>query len=209
MKFLFIQSNADMYGSSRSLLRLTSRQVKNGNQVAAVLPHEGELKNALEKAVVKVEIQKSLAIIDRKSFRTVRGFLNLLIRIPISVSNLCSLIIQFRPDIVHSNTSVLITPGIAAKLLRTRHVLHVREFYSEFQAFWKLYRHYISFFSDRIICVSAGGAVEQIDDGITGMPVKPGEPDELAEALDQLLSNKELRRQMGKKGDRNIEANSE
>lgn len=158
MKVLFVHNNSDLYGSSRSLLRLTARLVKDNYKVTTVLPYDGDLSRSLEKIGIKVEIQKSLAIVDRISFKTIKGFFRFLMKFPISIFNLCIVIIKFRPDIVHSNTSVLLTSGIASKLLRIRHVWHIREFYSEFPAFWKLYQHYMSFFSDRIICVSSSVA---------------------------------------------------
>jgi glycosyltransferase involved in cell wall biosynthesis len=42
-----------------------------------------------------------------------------------------------------------------------------------------------------------GGAVELIEDGVTGLLVEPGDPSDLAEAMAKLLSDTRLRSEMG------------
>ena len=45
-----------------------------------------------------------------------------------------------------------------------------------------------------------GGVPEFIEDGVTGFLVPPRDPDALAEALQKLIANPELRRRMGRAG---------
>lgn len=51
-----------------------------------------------------------------------------------------------------------------------------------------------------VIATRAGGPTEVIEDGVTGLLVAPGQPGELARALERLLGDPELRRGMGVAG---------
>lgn len=141
------------------MLRLTTRLVKDGHEVRAVLPYDGELCRELERVGVEVEIQHGLALVDGSLFKSPGKFIGFLVRFPFSLVRMMALIKRCRPDIVHTNTSVVLTSGLAARLLRVPHVWHIRENYSEFRSFWKLYQHYMGLFSDAIICVS--GSIQE------------------------------------------------
>jgi len=75
-------------------------------------------------------------------------------RLPSSVLKLCHIIRKVNPDVVHTNTSLIISSGFAAKICRRPHVWHVRESFGEFGRIWKYYRTLIQRFSDVVICVS-------------------------------------------------------
>ena len=51
-----------------------------------------------------------------------------------------------------------------------------------------------------VIATDAGGLPEVVEDGVTGRIVPKGNVDALTEALDQLLADPALRRQMGRAG---------
>ena len=51
-----------------------------------------------------------------------------------------------------------------------------------------------------VVASDIGGLKEIILDGITGLLVKPGDPDSLGRGIMELVRNKELRFQMGMKG---------
>jgi glycosyltransferase involved in cell wall biosynthesis len=51
-----------------------------------------------------------------------------------------------------------------------------------------------------VVGTNAGGTPEQIDDGVTGHLVPPGDPPALAEAIGRLLADRELRERMGAAG---------
>jgi glycosyltransferase involved in cell wall biosynthesis len=154
MTFLFSHNNADLYGASRSLLRLTSRLVTDGHTVSVILPYSGALSGALESAGVRCVFIPGLAVVERSAFKTLPGLFSFLFRLPVSVFRICSLIRKTRPDLVHSNTSVMLPSAVAAKLCGIPHVWHIREFYSDFPSFWKIYQRVMAFCSSKIICVS-------------------------------------------------------
>jgi glycosyltransferase involved in cell wall biosynthesis len=48
-----------------------------------------------------------------------------------------------------------------------------------------------------VVGTAVGGTVEQIEDGVTGMLVQPGDPESMASAIERLLSSPELRMKFG------------
>jgi glycosyltransferase involved in cell wall biosynthesis len=154
MRILFVHSGADLYGASRSLLRLIDRLQSDGHEAAVVLPYEGPLLDRLRAQYVRTLVHPLLPSVTRQAVRSPRGLAQLGINIPRSTYRLGGLIGEFRPDVVHTNTALILTPGLAARLAGIPHVWHVREFFSEFPSFWKKYQWYMNTFSDRIVCVS-------------------------------------------------------
>jgi glycosyltransferase involved in cell wall biosynthesis len=51
-----------------------------------------------------------------------------------------------------------------------------------------------------VIASRGGGTAEQIEDGITGMMVNPGDPEQLAAALEKLQADPGLRNRLGANG---------
>lgn len=157
-RILFIHSGSDLYGASRSLLRLSSRLVGDGAVVKAVLPQNGPLVLELRKIGVDVDVQKSLPVIERQKLRNLMGLVQLSAKFVLSIIYLLWLIKQFKPDIVHTMSSVILSSGPVAKLAGVSHIWHVREFFGEFGVMWRYYQKYILQFSTRIICVSTAVA---------------------------------------------------
>jgi len=154
MRILFVHSGADLYGASRSLLRLSSRLVRDGHVINCVLPYEGPLVQALTKANVNVAIHRDLPVLTRIGVRSLRGILILLKNLIKSIYRLRQFVVDSRVDIVHTNTAIVLSSGIAAKLAGVPHVWHIRESFDEFGFLWRPYRAFISFFSTTIVCVS-------------------------------------------------------
>lgn len=53
-----------------------------------------------------------------------------------------------------------------------------------------------------VVASSQGGLLEIVDEGVTGMLVQPNSPAALADAIEKLVSNPDLRRRMGRAGER-------
>jgi glycosyltransferase involved in cell wall biosynthesis len=154
---MFVHSGADLYGASRSLLRLTSRLAADHHAVLAVLPFDGPLIGALQAANVETLIDPQLVMVTRKTVAHHRGRLARAIDLPRSVTALLRAMRRFRPDLIHTNTSVILSSAIAAKLARKPHVWHIREFYADFPTLWPYHRRLITTCADAVVCVS--GAV--------------------------------------------------
>ncbi len=56
-----------------------------------------------------------------------------------------------------------------------------------------------------VVVSSAGGLKEVVEDGVTGLLVKPENPRETMTALEKLLINEDLRREMGRNGRKRVE----
>ena len=153
-RILFIHSGSDLYGASRSLLRLSSRLVHDGVTVLTVLPYDGPLHDALQAKGVEVLVQKDLAVIERKKIQSFFGVIRFIVGALLSVINLLVLIKKFKPHLIHTMTSVIPSSGMAAKLGGIPHIWHIRESFGEFGMWWKYYQFYMRWLSSKIICVS-------------------------------------------------------
>lgn len=160
MRILFVHSGADLYGASRSLLRLASRLVRDGHAVTAVLPYQGPLVASLESAGVVVEVHAELPILTRKVIRSLTGIISLPIKFLRSVIHLVKLIREFACDVVHTNTAVVLSSGVAARLAGIPHIWHIRESFHEFGSLWRPYEWFICALSTKIICVSQAVAAQ-------------------------------------------------
>lgn len=158
VRILLVHSGADLYGSSRSLLRLSGRLVRDGEDVLVVLPWDGPLRAALEAARVPVVIHRRMAVVTRHRFGRVLGLIGLAVSIPISVVHLYTLIRRFRPDLVHTNTAIIVSSGVAARLAGVPHLWHIREYFDDFPALWRWYRRFMRSFAAVVVCVSAAAA---------------------------------------------------
>ena len=109
---------------------------------------------------VKVIVDPSLAIISRyASWIVVIGY-----RFPVSVRRLLRFIRKENIDLVHTNTGVILSPGLAAKFAGVPHVWHMRESFREGRPWlWEMYSRYILMVSDKIVAVSNATA-EQFSD---------------------------------------------
>jgi glycosyltransferase involved in cell wall biosynthesis len=67
---------------------------------------------------------------------------------------LARLIKQHQIHLVHTNTGVICSSALSARLARVPHLWHIREWFQEFGPLWKPYSRYILGFSERVVCVS-------------------------------------------------------
>lgn len=156
---LYIHGASDLYGASRSLLRLVTRIDRRRFNPCVVLPDDGPLVGALKRSGVPVIIMPSLSVVTRHVFHSLR-LLQFLLRLPLSVLALASLIRRERVSIVHSNVGVAVSAGAAAKLAGVPHIWHVRDSFREFGVLWKGYARYILWSSVRVVCVSHAVAAQ-------------------------------------------------
>lgn len=127
-----------------------------------VLPFEGPLAEDLRRAGVEVLI-RPLAVLRRggPSLRSPIGELTRLAR---------------QAAIVHSNTSVVLSGALAARIAGVPHVWHVREIYSGFGALWPAYRRLLET-ARALPCVSGATAAQfssasVIYDGLAADPTR-------------------------------------
>jgi glycosyltransferase involved in cell wall biosynthesis len=159
-RILYVHNSADLYGASRSLLRLLQGSDRARVEPMVILPEDGPLKRGIEDLGVKVLIDPSLAIISRySSWLTVMFY-----RFPVSMWRLVGLIRKQKIDLVHTNTGVILSSGLAAKFAGAPHVWHMRESFREGRPWlWEIYSAYIRMVSDKIVAVSNATAAQFSD----------------------------------------------
>lgn len=152
-RILIVHNSADLYGASRSLLRLARRLDRSRFELLVMLPEEGPLKPRLEESGVRVLVFPKLRVITRSMVRSpeilpwLGGFLPSCVR-------MAKILKAEQIRIVHTNTGVICSPALAAAIAGIPHVWHIRDWFQEFGALWKPYSRYILRFSRRVLCVS-------------------------------------------------------
>jgi glycosyltransferase involved in cell wall biosynthesis len=188
LRILYVHNSADIYGASRSLTRLVSGLDRRSFEPCIVLPARGPLESLLAKLNARVFFDRTLAIADRYTNRVKL----LCYRFPMSVWRLYRLIRNEGIRLVHTNTAVMFSPGLAAKLAGVPHVWHVRESFDEFGRLWTIYSAYMRAMSDKILCVSNAVADQFVDRNKVAVLHNGVSPDEFA--VDQGSLRNEFRR---------------
>ena len=155
MNILFIHHVADMYGSSRCLLRLAARLVADGHSVASTLESDGPLREALESAGVTVLIVPDMPALHRKRLTRPAGWVALLRSVVSARERIGRIVAEFKPDLIHSNSAALLpVAGAVARSAGIPHVQHVRESFLEFGFLWVVYRAMLVHYATRVISIS-------------------------------------------------------
>jgi glycosyltransferase involved in cell wall biosynthesis len=154
LNVLYVANVSDLYGASRSLLRLAGRVAGEGHQVDVVLPADGPLGRRLEEAGVTVAIHAGLPILTRRGLRSPLGWPGLCWRLLTSTIRLAALVRARRTDVIHTNSAVVLSACLAARLCGKPHVWHMREFFADISRVWLLYQWFMYSFSAAIVCNS-------------------------------------------------------
>jgi glycosyltransferase involved in cell wall biosynthesis len=155
MRLLLIHHVADVYGSSKSLLRLTSGLAADGHSVMVALQEDGPLHAALNNAGVEVTIMPCIPVLHRNRLSSPAKIFALLRDALQCRRTFTALVKQFRPDLIHTNTgTILPIPGMVARRLHIPHIQHIRESFLDFGALWPPYRTWLVRYANRIACIS-------------------------------------------------------
>jgi glycosyltransferase involved in cell wall biosynthesis len=151
---LLVGHSGDMYGASRSLIKLV-KILEQNYTVHVILPEIGALFDNLTAIIPsqRILINEDLYIFTRKSFK-IKYLISTLFRFLRNVISLIKIIQKFKIEIVHTNSGVVPAPALAAKLSGKKHIWHIREWFGDFKQFWPLYSAYITGLSDKVVCVS-------------------------------------------------------
>ena len=160
MKLLFVHSPSDLYGASRSLLRLVTRLLNDGNSVLVVLSQDGPLREQLLATGAQIHLCPRLAVIDRRKYRSAVRLLALIGSLISSCHELSRICKTYKPDLIHTNTSLILTSGLVASARQIPHVWHIREIFVDFPRMWSWYQWVMVLLSTRIICVSGAVAAQ-------------------------------------------------
>lgn len=161
MKVLFVGAQPDLYGASRMLVRMATCLRSRNVEVSCVLPEDGPMVERLLEVGVRTCFVPGLPVLHRGMMHSAAGMLGYLRRVFPAAHSLQRLFRETRPDIIHTNTSVIFpSQMIAARRCGIPSVLHVREFYYEFGSLWKIYRHTLIQRANAVVCVSRAVAAQ-------------------------------------------------
>jgi glycosyltransferase involved in cell wall biosynthesis len=153
VRVLLVNNSADVYGASRSLLRLAGRLEGLGHEPVVLLPETGPLDERLAAVGVRTIVFPRLRVITRPVLTSWRILPWLAGFLPSAIA-LSRLLRREKIDIVHTNTGVIVSSALAARFAGCPHVWHIRDWFQEFGPLWKPYSRYILANADRVLCVS-------------------------------------------------------
>ncbi len=122
---LFLHPSAELYGADRTLLDLVTSLPNDGLQPHVALPREGPLSEELRKQGIPVHVGQ-LGVMAAGDLNPL-GLLRLLLQIPLAVMFVASLCRKFKPQVIHTNTMVVLGGAIGARLCRAKHLWHIHE----------------------------------------------------------------------------------
>lgn len=127
MRILLVSHVSELYGAGRSLLALASGLRQRAREVYVVVPGPGSLTETLRQTGISVIEYESpwWAVTTSTSLKARQWYLR---RTWAAADNLEHFIRVLRPDLVHTNSSVIAYGAIAAKRVGIPHIWHVREY---------------------------------------------------------------------------------
>jgi len=124
-KLLLVHSSNDLYGASKIFLQLIDLLTKNGFDIHVIIPEKGMLDNFLIKKDIKIEYLE-LGVL-RKKYLNPLGLINRAVANIKAIAFLSNYIKDHSIDLVYTNTSTVISGGIAAKRTGVPSLFHIHE----------------------------------------------------------------------------------
>ncbi len=151
-KILITHSSNDNYGASKVLISIVDVFIKNGFDIYLILPNNGPLNN--NQIIKKTNLKIIKLGIFRKKYFSVFGLINRLYFIIKSSFILKNFLKKNKIDLVYTNTSTLISPSIAAKLVGIPSIFHIHEIPNGNPIYSRFITAFLNVFPREIICVS-------------------------------------------------------
>jgi glycosyltransferase involved in cell wall biosynthesis len=124
-KLLLLHSSNDLYGASKIFIQLIDLLTKNGFDIHVMLPEKGMLDDFLIKKDIKI-VYVELGVL-RKKYLNPLGLINRLVANLKAIKFLSKYIKDHSIDLVYTNTSTVLSGGIAAKKNGVPSLFHVHE----------------------------------------------------------------------------------
>ena len=151
-KILIAHSSNDKYGASKVLISIIDIFINNGFEVHLFLPNDGPLNN--NQIIKKTNIKILNLGVFRKKYFTFFGLINRLYFILKSSLYIKKFLKRNKIDLVYTNTSTLISPSIAAKLVGIPSIYHIHEIPNSNSIYSRFMTTFLNNFSRNIVCVS-------------------------------------------------------
>ena len=151
-KLLLLHSSNDLYGASKIFLQLIDLLTKNGFDVHVIIPEKGMLDDFLIKKNIKIEYLE-LGVL-RKKYLNPLGLTNRLVANIKAIAFLSNYIKDHSIDLVYTNTSTILSGGIAAKKNGVPSLFHIHEIPTGNKLYEFLSGKIINRYSSKILTVS-------------------------------------------------------
>ncbi|MDA7731472.1 glycosyltransferase family 4 protein [Flavobacteriaceae bacterium] len=151
-KLLLLHSSNDLYGASKIFLQLIDLLTKNGFDVHVIIPEKGMLDNFLIKKDIKIEYLE-LGVL-RKKYLNPLGLINRAVANIKAIAFLSNYIKDHSIDLVYTNTSTVISGGIAAKRTGVPSLFHIHEIPIGNKLYEFLSGKIINIISNKVLTVS-------------------------------------------------------
>lgn len=155
-KILYFHPSNELYGADRSLLRLVKSLDKNLYTPYVVIPNDLMYEGLLTAELLQNNIpfkELNLGILRRKYFN-LKGMGLLFYHSISSAIQLATFARQEKYNLIHSNSTAVITGGLVSRLTGIPHIWHVREIITEPVWFNKIIAADLNTFADTVIAVS-------------------------------------------------------
>ena len=149
---LLIHSSNDLYGASKIFLQLIDLLTKNGFDIHIIIPDKGMLDDFLIKKDIKIEYLE-LGVL-RKKYLNPLGLINRLVTNIKAIAFLSKYIKDHSIDLVYTNTSTILSGGIAAKKNGIPSLFHIHEIPIGNKLYEFLSGKIINIISNKVLTVS-------------------------------------------------------
>jgi glycosyltransferase involved in cell wall biosynthesis len=151
-KLLLLHSSNDLYGASKIFLQLIDLLTKNGFDVHIIIPEKGMLDDFLIKKDIKIEYLE-LGVL-RKKYLNPLGLINRLFTNIKAIAFLSKYIKDHSIDLVYTNTSTILSGGIAAKKNDVPSLFHIHEIPTGNKLYEFLSGKIVNRYSSKVLTVS-------------------------------------------------------
>ena len=151
-KLLLLHSSNDLYGASKIFLQLIDLLTKNGFDVHIIIPEKGMLDDFLIKKDIKIEYLE-LGVL-RKKYLNPLGLINRLVTNIKAIAFLSKYIKDHSIDLVYTNTSTILSGGIAAKKNGVPSLFHIHEIPTGNKLYEFFSGNIINWYSSKVLTVS-------------------------------------------------------
>ena len=149
---LLLHSSNDLYGASKIFLQLIDLLTKNGFDIHIIIPEKGMLDDFLIKKDIKIEYLE-LGVL-RKKYLNPLGLINRLVTNIKAIAFLSKYIKDHSIDLVYTNTSTILSGGIAAKKNGIPSLFHIHEIPIGNKLYEFLSGKIINIISNKVLTVS-------------------------------------------------------
>ena len=162
---LLVHSSNDLYGASKIILNIIEFFISEGYKIHLFLPSKGSLDN--NPLIKKCKLNTIKLGVFRKKYFSFFGLVNRLYFIIKSSIIFRKYILKNRIDLVYVNTSTIISPAIAAKLINVSTIYHIHEIPNSSKIYTKFLVNFFTLFSNKVISVSKSVKNYWISNGLS------------------------------------------